>query len=499
MIFHTRTHVLTHHLPCAAAAVADPFTADDPFASASGDPFAAAFGDSQNATSTGHDVGVFDDGVKGGFQADPSDVVAAADPFALGAGATMDPFASSESQETFAPSSSIDVAGEHVGGKRERSADLLDLGGQPEGPIPESASCELNLDLDMTEIVQGVGEDEFKACIIHDVSAALNIAPAALAVKGMRAGSVIVDLEISRTHLTGGMDPLALVKNLKEQAADPNSSLRSGVYTCRVKEIVVPPAIHRASDTPVPTPAPLGVALGPSKGDGTSPSNSPLSASGPPSSSSSPPQRTLPGLPPGQQRLASPPPKPAPPPPAKQRADAEEVDSDEERLREQQMMIRMQEEVRREQETAAAREIPASPTAQASVSSDPFEGDPFALFAASSAPSAAPTDTSASQNVSEDIFAMAGATDAIAEMPEPSESKGVSFADDPFGGDPFGALVAQESNTIVAEGPKHPSPPPPLPQPAPSAANDFGDDPFGALASMSSVDGMCACAARMQG
>lgn len=497
MIFLTHTHILTHHLPCAAAAVADPFTADDRFASASGDPFAAAFGGGQSATSTGHDVVAFDDGVKGGFQAAPSDVGAAADPFALGAGAIMDPFASSESQETFAPSSSIDVAGAPVAGKRERSADLLDLGGLPEGPIPESASCELNLDLDMTEIVQGVGEDEFKACIINDVSAALNIAPAALAVKGMRAGSVIVDLEISRAHLAGGTDPLALVKNLKEQAADPNSSLRSGVYTCRVKEIVVPP-IHRASDTPVPPPAPLDVALGPSKGDGTSPSNSPFSASGPPSNSSSPPQRTLPGLPPGQQRLASPPPKPAPPPPAKQRADAEEVDSDEERLREQQMMIRMQEDLRREQETAAAREISTSPTAQASASSDPFEGDPFAVFAASLAPSAAPTDTSDSQNVSEDIFAMAGASDTMAETPVPSESKGVSFADDPFGGDPFGALVAQESNTIAAEGPKHPSPPPPPPQPAPSAANDFRDDPFGALASMSSVEGMCACAARLQ-
>ena len=151
------------------------------------------------------------------------------------------------------------------------------------------------------------------------------------------------------------------------------------------------------------------------------------------------------------------------------------------------MMIRLQQQVQQQQH---ANEIPGSPLAQASADSEPFEADPFSHLAASSTPSATPKDNPASQNVSQDTFTVEGPTGGTGDQAVPSENGGLAFADDPFGSDPFGELMAQGPNVAAAAGPMHPSSPP---QPGPPAQNDFGDDPFGALVSMSnsSVDGTC--------
>jgi len=182
----------------------------------------------------------------------------------------------------------------------------------------ESAACELKLDLDMADVVDSM--EEFQECIKHDVSTALSIPPAALNIKGVRAGSVIVDLEISRAHLGPDKDPRGLIQSLQQQAVDPKSSLRSGVYTCKVEAItlVSPPS---PSPPPASAPAPASSALrtpldifaraGPGE---LSPAISSREASGSPDVAT-PPKRKLPDMPPKKPPPPPPIAKPSPPSP----------------------------------------------------------------------------------------------------------------------------------------------------------------------------------------
>ena len=468
------------------AAAASAFAADDPFAGAGTDPFAAALGGEQMVPASS-----FEDGRTGIVQSAPAGAGDAEDPFAFGASADVDPFASAGFQGGTKPGVSADIVGQ---GDRDSAANLLDLGvgsqpakeetgvrSQPVEQVPESVACEVKLDLDMTEILHGVGEEDFKSCIIHDISTALDIAPAALAIKGIRAGSVIVDLEISRTHLKDGTDPLVLVDCLKQQAADPNSSLRSGVYTCRVQSVTAASTLQQAS----PPPPPLDLVSGLSDVDQQmAPSISPPPASASASTSSSPPQRQLPGVPPGRAPPPKPtpsPPKPTPSPPAALQMDTGEVDSDEERLREQQMMIRLQQQVGQQAERQPqggggeeqATGAPDSPQAQAPGSADPFAGDPFALLAASP-PAPAPLDSVAPPAHAQDPFSV---VQAPSGEPTPVDARNVS--DDPFTSDPFGALMAQETSAPASS---HSSSPRSHFAPGEVAATGFDDDPFATLA-----------------
>jgi len=101
---------------------------------------------------------------------------------------------------------------------------------------------QITLDLEY-RIAGEQGSEEraaFKHGLISDLATAAHALPAAFAIKSISPGSIVVDVQV----LPGvGVEPLAVVADLEQQAKVQNSSLRSGKLTNKVKALTTAPSI----------------------------------------------------------------------------------------------------------------------------------------------------------------------------------------------------------------------------------------------------------------
>jgi len=98
-----------------------------------------------------------------------------------------------------------------------------------------------------------IGDHEaFKNDVAKDVAAAAKIAAKHIKVTGLRAGSVIVDMLIAKE----AGDVKAIVQDLEEQVKSPNSLLKQGKLTSKIKDARPPaPVVINAIILPPPADA----------------------------------------------------------------------------------------------------------------------------------------------------------------------------------------------------------------------------------------------------
>jgi hypothetical protein len=128
-------------------------------------------------------------------------------------------------------------------------------GAKASAPPPawdEAVPFTLTLDADL----KSIGDEEaFKRDVIQDVATAATIDAKHVRVKGLRAGSVLVDMLIAKE----AGDAQEIVRDLEEQVKWPNSLLMRGKVTSKAKKIAAisylaaaeaPPAVKRSASRP---------------------------------------------------------------------------------------------------------------------------------------------------------------------------------------------------------------------------------------------------------
>jgi hypothetical protein len=111
---------------------------------------------------------------------------------------------------------------------------------------PVRLSLSLALDFAAAGAPGSPARAAFEADVVADVAAAARAPPARFRVAGVRAGSVIVDLDVAPGLAADSPSPAALAVALAAQAADPGSALRAGAVTAAVAGAALSPQAEDA-------------------------------------------------------------------------------------------------------------------------------------------------------------------------------------------------------------------------------------------------------------
>ncbi len=141
---------------------------------------------------------------------------------------------------------------------------ILRRGNASAGP-PKPVEIMLTLDLDYARAGQhgSHSRQSFEHNVCKDLSYASGFPLKLFKIKQIRAGSIIVDMEIFPDPSGGGPAPVDLANDLAQQVGDSQSPLMMGALTCHTLEILVIPKspfkVTQGSYTPLPPRSPQSV------------------------------------------------------------------------------------------------------------------------------------------------------------------------------------------------------------------------------------------------
>ena len=134
---------------------------------------------------------------------------------------------------------------------------------------PVHLKMALSMDFSEAGAEGSVERETFTRTVIEDLASASGMPPSSFCIKGLSAGSVVIEMEILQD--SSGVLPADVASKLERQAADSSSALRSGKLTSKVKgmQVLLPTALPTAAthdeahDPPtraVPSPSAPGAA-----------------------------------------------------------------------------------------------------------------------------------------------------------------------------------------------------------------------------------------------
>ena len=86
--------------------------------------------------------------------------------------------------------------------------------------------------------------ESFEHEIVQDMSNATEVPPDRFVVKNLSPGSIIVEIDIKPDQSGKGPNSLAVVSELKRQAADPDSTLLHGLITRHTESVMIVPQVQ---------------------------------------------------------------------------------------------------------------------------------------------------------------------------------------------------------------------------------------------------------------